>query len=87
MTLRYAVGIDLGTSNSALAYADLSEQDPQVSVFEVPELVDGSVRQPRQLLPSHLYLPSPHEGLGVVVVGAFARDRGAQVPGRHVSSA
>jgi len=81
--IRYAVGIDLGTSNSALAYADLNEQDPSVHVFDVPQ-------QPRpyKLLPSHLYLPSPHEGLGgEPLVGLFARERGAQVPGRHVSSA
>jgi molecular chaperone DnaK (HSP70) len=87
VTRRFAVGIDLGTSNSALAFADLGEQDPAVQVFEVPQLVDASLRQPRKLLPSHLYLPSPHEGLGDAVVGAFARDRGAQVPGRHVASA
>ncbi len=87
MTLRYALGIDLGTSNSALAYADLWETDPAVHVFEIPQLVDANLRQPRKLLPSHLYLPSPHEGLGDAVAGAFARDRGALVPGRHVASA
>jgi len=87
VTLRYAVGIDLGTSNSALAYADLSEPDPQLHVFDVPQLVDASLMQDRELLPSHLYLPSPHEGLGETVVGTFARERGAQVPGRHVASA
>ena len=87
MTLRYAVGIDLGTSNSALAYADLEEKDPGVRVFDVPQLVDASSTQPRTLLPSHLYLPSEHEGIPGIVAGAFARDRGAQVPGRHVASA
>jgi molecular chaperone DnaK (HSP70) len=85
--VRFAVGIDLGTSNSALAYADLGEQDPAVRVFEVPQLVGAAQTQPRKLLPSHLYLPSPVEGLGECVVGAFARERGAQVPGRHVASA
>ena len=34
MEPRYSVGIDLGTTNSALAYADLNEQDPAVRVFE-----------------------------------------------------
>ncbi len=87
MTLRYAVGIDLGTSNSALAWADLDLADPPVEVFQVPQLVDAKVTQARPLLPSHLYLPSAHEGLGEIVVGAFARERGAQVPGRHVASA
>ncbi len=88
MSLRYAVGIDLGTSNTALAYADLSEQDPRVHVFEVPQLVAQETTQPRSLLPSHLYLASQHEAhAGETIVGTFARDRGAQVPGRHVASA
>jgi molecular chaperone DnaK (HSP70) len=87
VTLRYAVGIDLGTSNSALAYADLQQADPEINVLQVPQLVDASLTQARTLLPSHLYLPSAHEGLGDITVGAFARDRGAQVPGRHVASA
>ncbi len=85
--MRYAVGIDLGTSNTALAYADLDEQDPEIHVFDVPQLVGAKVTQPRKLLPSHLYLAAPEEQLPPVVVGAFARDRGAQVPGRHVASA
>ncbi len=87
MTLRYAVGIDLGTSNTALACADLEEADPPVEVFPIPQLVDAAATQARPLLPSHLYLPSAHEGLGEIVVGSFARERGAQVPGRHVASA
>ena len=88
MSLRFAVGIDLGTSNTALAYADLSEQDPQVRVFEVPQLVAQEATQQRPLLPSHLYLASEHEAhAGEVLVGSYARDRGAQVPGRHVASA
>jgi len=88
VSLRFAVGIDLGTSNTALAYADLEEQDPQVRVFEVPQLVAASSTQERPLLPSHLYLPSQHEALGdAPIVGTFARERGAQVPGRHVASA
>src|SRR5438105_5015201 len=63
MALRYCVGIDLGTSNSALAYADLNARDPgaAVSVFEVPQLVGPGDLAPRPLLPSHLYLPGPHE--------------------------
>ena len=88
MNLKFAVGIDLGTSNTALAYADLSEADPQVQIFAIPQLIERQSSQPRSLLPSHLYLPSSHEALGdAPVVGTFARERGAQVPGRHVSSA
>jgi molecular chaperone DnaK (HSP70) len=88
MDPRYSVGIDLRTTNTALAFADLSEQDPLVRVFDVPQLVATDMQQPRALLPSHLYLASPHEAhAGETLVGAYARDRGAQVPGRHIASA
>ena len=101
MALRYCVGIDLGTSNSALAFADLHARDPgaSVAVFDVPQLVGPGDVAPRPLLPSHLYLPGPHElpegALALPwdpshrgpAVGGFARDQGARVPGRHVSSA
>src|SRR5919201_302209 len=101
MALRYCVGIDLGTSNTALAYADLEVRDPgaAVAVFEVPQLVGAGEVAPRPLLPSHLYLTGPHElpegALALPwnaadrgpAVGSFARDQGARIPGRHVSSA
>lgn len=97
MALRYAVGIDLGTSNTALAYAALDEPDPQVRVFDIPQLVAAGEVQGRPLLPSHLYLPGAHElsadalllpwGPASSAVGIFAREQGARVPARHVSSA
>ena len=97
MGLRFSVGIDLGTSNTALAYAPLDERDPQVRVFEIPQLTAAGVVQPRSLLPSHLYVPGAHDlaegalalpwGREALAVGAFARDQGARIPGRHISSA
>ena len=102
MAPRYAVGIDLGTSNTALAYAPLDARDPgeSVRVFDVPQLTaPGSIGE-KPLLPSHLYLPGAHElAEGALdlpwrgddqhgyAVGTFARDQGARVPGRHLSSA
>ena len=100
MALRYAVGIDLGTSNSALAYAPLDARDPgeAVRVLAIPQLVAASAMGKPPLLPSHLYLPGAHElPEGALTlpwamqhdyaVGTFARDQGARVPGRHVASA
>src|SRR3954464_8038601 len=101
VALRYAVGIDLGTSNTALAFADLAAKDPgaSVEIFPVPQLVAAGEVTPRPLLPSHLYLPGEHElpkgALSLpwdqadpsAPVGTFARDQGARVPGRHVASA
>lgn len=104
MALRYAVGIDLGTSNTALAFAPLDARDPgeSVQIFPVPQLLAPGEVRPQLLLPSHLYLAGPHELLPGALdlpwlsdqraqhdyaVGAFAREQGARVPGRHVSSA
>ena len=91
--MRYSVGIDLGTTNSALAELDLAvepagpgEPLPGPLPVEVPQLVAQGETAPRELLPSFIYLPPAHEQLGDFVVGAYARDRGAQVPGRLVSS-
>ena len=50
--LRYLIGIDLGTTNSALAYVDL-EKRPAGSIvhFRVPQLVAPGEIAPRDLLP------------------------------------
>ncbi|MBS2025821.1 MAG: Hsp70 family protein, partial [Deltaproteobacteria bacterium] len=101
MTLKYAVGIDLGTSNTALAYADLGAPDPGLAlrIFEVPQLVASGELGDRKLLPSHLYLAPEHElsagalklpwsdeAVPQAAVGLFARAQGAKVPARHVAS-
>ncbi|HEX4592379.1 MAG TPA: Hsp70 family protein, partial [Gemmataceae bacterium] len=99
---RYLVGIDLGTTNSALAAIDLKIKPrsgrPEERVFPVPQLVAPGEVGDRQLLPSFLYLPGPHDlppGATALpwdpeareVVGEFARNHGAKIPGRLVSSA
>lgn len=93
MDERYSVGIDLGTTNSAMAEVDLAiepagpgEPLPAPIQLEIPQRVARDEVAPRELLPSFLYLPPAHEALGELVVGAYARERGAQVPGRLVSS-
>ncbi|HET7502031.1 MAG TPA: hypothetical protein VFK02_13535, partial [Kofleriaceae bacterium] len=66
MAARYLIGIDLGTTNSAVAYVDTRAADPRVRVFEVAQLVaPGEVAERRQL-PSFVYLAgdldlAPHE--------------------------
>ena len=98
---RYLVGIDLGTTNSAVAYIDTRErtgETPAIHTFQVPQLAGEGDVQPRPTLPSFLYLPGPHElppgatrlpwdDARAHAVGEFARRQGARVPGRLVSSA
>lgn len=56
--VRYLVGIDLGTSNTALAYAELATQGgarPRIQIFPIPQLTAPGEVQARALLPSFRY--------------------------------
>ncbi|MEW6762147.1 MAG: Hsp70 family protein [Pseudomonadota bacterium] len=99
---RYAIGIDLGTTHSALSYVDLQASDGEKTVdgvLGVPQLTAPGTVEALPLLPSFLYLPHPDElapgELGLpwnaggegFVAGEMARSRGATTPIRLVSSA
>lgn len=96
---RFVVGIDLGTTNSAVAYFDTGAPgDPVLQHLLIPQVVQAGVVEERPLLPSFLYLPGPGEqptgSLDLpwaknsdFCVGEFARNFGSQVPTRLVSSA
>jgi molecular chaperone DnaK (HSP70) len=96
---RYVVGIDLGTTNSALAYVDTGAgEGAALAQFPVPQVVQQGVVEERPLLPSFLYLPGPSEQPAGSLrlpwaadrdyaVGEFARNFGSQVPTRLVASA
>jgi len=68
MAARYVIGIDLGTTNSVLAYAELAEQDNSnssasavIELLPIPQLVDAGLQESRTSLPSFLYLAPAHE--------------------------
>jgi hypothetical protein len=98
-TSRFVVGIDLGTTNSALAYYDSGLGDKAVLMhLKIPQVVAPGVVEDRPLLPSFLYLPGPNEQPAGAMnlpwdaerdycVGEFARVFGSQVPTRLVASA
>jgi molecular chaperone DnaK (HSP70) len=79
------VGIDLGTTNSALAYIDEREAEdrdfPPIHIFETPQLVAPGRVEPRRTLPSFMFLEDGQP------VGLYAREQGALVPTRLVHSA
>ncbi len=95
--LQYVIGIDLGTTNSALAYARLDRDQPQIELLAIPQLVAAGTLESRTLLPSFLYLASQQEAGGAYdvpwaqgrsfAVGEFARRQGAEVPDRTVGAA
>jgi len=96
---RFVVGIDLGTTNCALAYFDTGAGDePALTHLPIPQVVSPGTVEERPLMPSFLYLPGPNEQPAGALklpwdagrdyaVGEFARAFGSQVPTRLVASA
>lgn len=95
---RFVIGIDLGTTNSAVSYLDLEDGAAGIQALPVPQLTAAGEMGADGMLPSFLYLPGEHElPAGALAlpwdrtrkwaVGIFAREQGARVPGRLVASA
>ena len=95
----FLVGVDLGTSNSAVAYIDRSKgPDAPVLDFPIVQNIRPSDLRPQALLPSALYLQHPDELPAEAyalpwdpappqIVGEFARWQGSKVPSRLITSA
>ncbi|MGK5010023.1 Hsp70 family protein [Janthinobacterium sp. MDB2-8] len=99
----WLVGIDLGTTNTVVAYAAAGDAQAEINLFGIEQLLAPGEVGARPLLPSLRYHPAPGElaagdlplpwpqveaaGEEAPVLGALARQLGAQVPGRLVSSA
>lgn len=94
----FVLGIDLGTTNSVLAYASLAGDQPEVKILPIPQLVAPGVVEERTSLPSFIYLPPEHEGKSgaydlpwrkgnTIAVGEIARRMSAEAPQRSVSAA
>ncbi|HXW06928.1 MAG TPA: Hsp70 family protein [Vicinamibacterales bacterium] len=100
MAAPLVIGIDLGTTNCAVACADAGHAEDRAPVHVVPvmQLVEPAETDRRPLLPSFLYIPSevdfpagsvrlPWDGQPGLVIGELARRRGAENPSRLVASA
>jgi len=99
LAAKYIVGIDLGTTNSALARCDATADDEsRIEIRSILQLVNPNDVAERSLLPSFLYLPGefdfpkgslalPWDAEPKVVIGELARKRGAESPNRLVASA
>ena len=93
---RYAVGIDLGTTHSALSFAPLEgEEGERPEVMDVPQIVARGQVEAKPLLPSFLYFAHESEGPQALPwepdrtfsVGEYARARGIDAPARVIGSA
>ena len=98
---RFAVGIDLGTTNSVLSCVDLAASDGEdvlLSVQAIPQLTGPGAVEERKQLPSFIYLPHseelaagdltlPWSDQNHFAVGELARALGSRTPIRLIASA
>ncbi|MDO9714099.1 Hsp70 family protein [Paracraurococcus lichenis] len=97
MKARFSLGIDLGTSNCAMALTDL--ETDRTEVLPIPQILAANQLGEKPTLASAIYLPHPEEfpqgsfrppwsaGETSGIIGQFARDHGALVPDRLTTSA
>ncbi|HBM15392.1 MAG TPA: hypothetical protein DD381_03470 [Lentisphaeria bacterium] len=95
---RYIIGIDLGTTNIAVTFVDLKSENKTINLFKVPQLVAPGEIDELALFPSFCFFfdenlnkkehmnPSWNSE-NFYTVGAYARDFGATIPNRFISSA
>ena len=97
---KFIVGIDLGTTNSILAYtaAETEAQEaPDIHILEISQLIGPGAVAAHEMLPSFIYMPGekdiasdalelPWHGDVKQIVGELARNRGAELPQRLISS-
>jgi hypothetical protein len=98
MPAKYAIGIDLGTTNSVLAFASLDSEIPQVELLPIPQLVAPQTVERRDSLPSFLYVARrgeveshefdlPWAENCEFAVGEVARSQSSENPDRTVGTA
>src|SRR5215467_9074836 len=97
MSAHFSLAIDLGTSNSAIAIADL--ESGETRIIEIAQTLGPNQVGEMPTLPSAIYIPHseefpegsfplPWNDAGErAIIGQFARERGALVPDRLVTSA
>ncbi len=98
MSAQFVIGIDLGTTNSVLAYMALNEEQPQVQLLPIPQVVAANTIESRSMLPSFLYQCTNDESSSrsfalpwnddtTFSVGHGARSLSAEFPDRTIGAA
>lgn len=85
---RYIIGVDLGTSNCALAYIDTLNPEAGTQLHEIEQRQTEKASGPSKFLPSFLYLAKESaDDKPARIVGHFAKKQLSYLPGRVVQSA
>jgi molecular chaperone DnaK (HSP70) len=96
---RYIIGIDLGTTNSTVAFVDTQEENPGSQSFNIPQIIAPGEIASEASLPSFLFLPEMstlgagslnlpwHDTDAVTTAGQYAKKLSSTQPGKVVASA
>jgi len=96
---KFVVGIDLGTTNSAMCFIDTEAETWHIETFGIPQIIAAGQVERLETLPSFHYEALPEERKSgatrlswhtenpTAVVGVYARDHGRTIPGRMIESA
>lgn len=95
---RYTIGIDLGTTNIAVAYQELGEAASEPVIFKIPQIIEEGEHRELETLPSFLFFASttelkqgtldlPWANNRDFCVGFYARKKSSESPNRTICSA
>jgi molecular chaperone DnaK (HSP70) len=98
MDARYAIGIDLGTTNTVIAFIDKQSEKYAIEILQISQLTSAATLEQRTTLPSFCYLATdaesekgvyglPWEKKRNYVIGELARKQSADVPARTITAA
>lgn len=98
MAAQYAIGIDLGTTNSVVSYVNLDSENADVELLDIQQLTGPATLEIRKNLPSFCYLATeaeidkrafdvPWEEDRDYAVGDVANKEAALVPARTIAAA
>lgn len=95
---QYSIGIDLGTTNCVVAYAELTGERPQIELLPITQVTAPHQTESLLQLPSFLFIPSEAEQASEAfrvpdlpdyptVQGRYAREVSAEQPERTIAAA
>jgi len=98
MAAAYSIGIDLGTTNSVVAYIKLQDENARIELLNIQQLTGPATIENRLSLPSFCYLATdaekekrsydlPWEKGRDFAIGEIARKQAAEVPTRTIAAA